>query len=131
LWFWSCKVATRALDSPHCFQIWRHIRVCKAKTYFFFLLFLFNIYLTVWSYYFNLCLSQLSCSGILDAWNSRRKNWCFCLRCAAVGTSHGTASSGLLAAKPCVVGMIFIYLFLLVCRQVLGKNNYSNVLRGC
>lgn len=52
---------------------------------------------------------QLSCSWVLNAWDSRWKDRRLCLRCITTGIGHRTPSSWLLSAKPCIMGMSFIY----------------------
>ena len=54
---------------------------------------------------------QLPCSWVLNAWNSGWKNRCLCLRCLATGADHRPPSSGMLAAKPCHLGMFFFFFF--------------------
>lgn len=59
LWLWSCKMATRELDSPHHIKIWRHIWVYKPLSSFINLRFQLGLFFFMFFFFWSksyLCL---------------------------------------------------------------------------
>lgn len=98
LWFWSCKVATKAVDALQRNKVWRHIWVGKPKR-------LMNWRLMKFCWLYAFLVWQLFCARILHAWHSGWKNGYIFFWGATFGAHYRTPSCGPYEAKPCGLGV--------------------------
>ena len=115
-------MATRSMDSPHCVEIRRHIRVCTFK----------HSLPSCSNFQVSLTFSskswQLSSSRVLHARHSRRENRRLRIRSTTLGAHNWPPSSGQLTEKPRDVGVYTLYIHKLFTCSVLLKSCHEFIL---